>query len=201
MARFTLLDLCAALWFATAFVAGCSGDQKVAAVREFTAARERGDLSAARAMLTPDALVWYENPTGPGSPWKIGEGPWAGWDAYFKSSKRLLGDYQREGDAVFALFEETNGYYRLTERTWSRMLLTWFVAEDGRLRGLLVAGVGESVSRADEFRAWAKTHEPTEYAHLFPGDRLDPSGDRPGRMEALLHKWRASVGLPPLDLR
>ncbi len=196
MARFTRACGPVVLPAVVAILAACSSDPRIASVRAFNDARDRGDLAAARAMLTPDAIVWYENPTGPGSPWRPGEGPWAAWDAHFQSSKRLVGDYQRDGDAVFALFEETNAYYRLTERTWSRTLLTWYVNDDGRIRGLIVAGVGESVSRADEFRAWAKEHEAVEYAYLFPSDQLDPTGDRPVRMRALLHKWRAAVGLP-----
>lgn len=181
---------------AVAVLSACASDPKVETVRRFNDARERGDLAAARALMTPDARIWFENPVGEGAPWSIGEGAWARWDAHFESRNRHVGDYQRDGDAVFVIVEEDNGYYRLTDRVWSRTMLTWFVNDDLRIRGFMVAAVGESVSRAAEFRRWASEHEPEEFAALFPAGRIDPS--HPARMEALLRKWRAAAGLPPL---
>ncbi len=183
-------------------ITGCAspcGD-RIDVVRRFNESRDRGDLDSAKAMITPGARVWYENPTGQGSPWRPGEGAWAGWDAFFRGTKRIVGDYQCDGDAVWAVVDETNDYYRLTERTWSRTMLTWYVTDDARIRGFFVAGVGQSASRAGEFEAWVKEHHPAEYAYLYPGGRLDPSGDRPQRIRSLLISWRASVGLVPIDL-
>ncbi|MCC6229933.1 MAG: hypothetical protein IT432_11990 [Phycisphaerales bacterium] len=196
MIRFIGVILCGLA--ALSVFGGCAGDPKIRVVRAFNDARDRGDISAAMAMLAPEPRIWYEHPNGPGMPWTPGQGPWAGWDRFFGSSKRVLGEYQRDGDAVFAIVEETNRYYQLTERRWSRTMLTWFVTDDHRIRGMLVAGIGESPSRAAEFREWARQNHPSEYAHLFPSDQLDPSGDRPQRMKALLLKWRAAVGLPEL---
>ncbi|MCG3132002.1 MAG: hypothetical protein FLDDKLPJ_02812 [Phycisphaerae bacterium] len=177
--------------------AGCV-DARIAAVRRYNELVDGGQMASARSLVAPGARVWYESPVGEGNPWTPGEGSWSGWDRHFNSSKRIVGDYQRDDEAVWAVFDETNGYYRLTERQWSRTMLTWYVDDRGLITGLFVAGVGEPVSRAAEFRTWAKANAPDEYAYLFPDDRIDPTGDRPERMHALLLKWRASTGLPPL---
>ena len=34
----------------------------------------------------------------------------------------------------------------------------------------------------------------------MPGDRFDPTGDRPQRFHAILVEWRRAAGLPPIDL-
>jgi len=48
-----------------------------------------------------------------------------------------------------------------------------------------------------QFETWAREHEPAELDALMPEGRLDPSGDHPVRMRALLERWRADAGLPP----
>ena len=55
------------------------------------------------------------------------------------------------------------------------------------------------VSRYDEFEAWALANDPEEWESLRPGGRLDPTGDRAPRTRALANRWRASVGLPPIE--
>ena len=52
--------------------------------------------------------------------------------------------------------------------------------------------------REEEFQAWARAHEPDEYAYLRPNGRIDPSGDRAPRTRALLLRWREAIGLPEL---
>ncbi|MBL8764090.1 MAG: hypothetical protein JNM07_07465 [Phycisphaerae bacterium] len=108
------------------------------------------------------------------APWTPGHGQRSGRDRLFGPSKRVLGEYQRDGDTVFAIVEESKGYDWLTERRWSRAMLTRFVTDDRRISGMLVAGVGESPSRAAELHAWAGQNHPGEYAYLFPSDRSTP---------------------------
>src|SRR5690242_1996283 len=132
---------------------GCT-DAGIRAVQEFNDAADRGDLVRARAYMAPDARVWYENPAGPGEPWTLGEGGYSDWDKEFRTEKQVVGGYQRDGDAVWAVVSETNDYYRLTERPWSRTYLEWRLDERNRIKGLLVAEVGEPTSRSKEFREW-----------------------------------------------
>jgi hypothetical protein len=176
---------------------GACTDQRIATVRSFNEATDRGDIAAARAMMAPNARVWYESPAGEGEPWTLGKGGYSAWDEFFHTDKRMLGDYQRDGDAVWALFDETNGYYLLTERTWTRTMLTWFVNDQNQIRGLLVTEVGTPVSTSAEFRAWARENDPAEFAAIFPDGRMDTN--EPQRVKALLLRWRAAAGLTPLD--
>ncbi len=53
--------------------------------------------------------------------------------------------------------------------------------------------------RFEEFEAWAKEHDPEELAYLFPGGKIDPTGDRPQRFRAILERWRQAIG-EPLEL-
>jgi hypothetical protein len=177
---------------------GACADQRIATVRSFNEATDRGDIAAARAMMAPNARVWYESPTGEGEPWTLGEGGYSAWDEFFHTDKRMLGDYQRDGDAVWALFDETNDYYLLTECTWTRTMLTWFfVSHKNHIRGLLVTEVGTPVSKSAEFKAWAKENDPAEFNACYPDGRLDTS--QPQRVKALLLRWRAAAGLTPTD--
>lgn len=179
---------------AGAVMSGCA-ETRVSTVRRFNVMRDRGDIEQAKAMVAPDALIWFENPTGEGAPWSPGLGAWAGWDEHFKSRKCLIGDYQRDGDWVVGLFHEDNEFYQLTEREWSRTMLGWRVGTDGRLSGMFVAGVGESADRFDEFVAWARANDPVEIEYLLPNGRIDPTVDRPQRFRAVLNTWRTSIGL------
>ena len=98
-----------------------------------------------------------------------------------------------------SLVDEINDYYRLTERGSQPYRLTYFFDADGRVAGELVASVPTNSSgKEKEFQAWAKAHEPDEYAYLRPDGRIDPTGDRAPRTRALLLRWRAAAGLPRL---
>ena len=46
-----------------------------------------------------------------------------------------------------------------------------------------------------DFEAWAREHDSDEAEYLMPDGAIDPTGDRPVRMRALLLRWRAAVGL------
>lgn len=72
-------------------------------------------------------------------------------------------------------------------------------ADRARICGELIASVPSNSSGSEkEFQAWAKAHEPDEYAHLRPDGRIDPTGDRAARTRALLERWRKATGRPVL---
>ena len=173
----------------------------LATVEAFRNARARGDTEAAGALLAPDARLWFGAREGPGRPWDLETGgPWAAWDEHFRGRSEPDGPWVVEGDAVSAVMVEHNDYYRLTESAPGRWRGTYFFDERGRIEGFLVApipGAERDQGRRLEFEAWAREHEPGEAQALMPDGEIDPSGNRPARMRALLERWRAAVGLPP----
>ena len=177
----------------------------VATIEAFRAARRAGDLETARQHLGDDPRVWYDAREGAGSPWKLGEGRWKTWDDHFNGSSDM-GPWHVEGSRVWAVVEEMNDYFRLIERRdMPRYRITYFIEDDGRLGGYMISPADPDapnspmVSRFDEFEAWARVNEPTEWAYLRPGGRLDPTEDRARRTRALANRWRSSVGLPPIE--
>lgn len=177
---------------------------RIAVVEAFVAARERGDLEAARAWLADDPRVWYEAREGEGSTWKLEGGRWAGWDEHFRGTSERETPWRVDGETVWADMVEHNDYFRLTEAGPGRWRASYFLDGDGLIEGFMVSAVPGAVAdrgRRDEFAAWAREHEPAEAEFLMPGGAIDPTGDRPPRMRALLGRWRAAVGLPPLEPR
>lgn len=189
--------------------AGCASRAPLRTVEAFEAARERSDLPAARALLAEDPRLWFEAREGPGEPWTLGAERWEAWDAHFRArSEPGPWHVERDGDghAVWRVVQESNDYYRLLERRDTpRHRATTFVRGDGRIAGRLICAVEPSApsaaprDRSDDFCAWAAAREPEEWAYLRPAGRLDPSGDRAPRTRALLERWRAAVGLAPLE--
>lgn len=168
-------------------------------VEEFRAARTRGDLDTARSYLTENPRRWFEERSGEGTPWVLGDGPWKHWDEHFHSESRL-GELQTDGDRVWVDVTEINDYLRLVDRGASRYRLTWFI-EEGRISGSLIESLEPSSAprgRTEELLTWARANEPEEIEALMPGGRIDPSGDHPERMRALLERWRAAEGLPAI---
>jgi hypothetical protein len=55
---------------------------------------------------------------------------------------------------------------------------------------------GETVSRLDEFREWARREHPEELEYVMPKGRIDPTADRAERFKLLLLEWRKAIGLP-----
>ncbi len=176
----------------------------------FRAARQSGDLDAARAFLADDPRVWYEARAGDGSPWTLGAGRWNAWDTHFNSESDP-GPWQTEAHAVWRINQEWNEYYDLIERTdQSRYRITYFFDPDdaGKISGYMISAADPDApeppadaprrDRLDEIEAWAQEHHPDEWAHLRPGGKLDPTGDRPERTRALINQWRATVGLAPI---
>jgi len=178
-----------------------TADARIRTVEAFREARERGELGAARALLVDDPRVWYDAVKGEGAPWRLEGGRWRGWDEHFRGRSVRTSPWHPEAGRVWADMAETNDYFRLTESSSSRWRATYLFAEDGRIRGFVVSGVPgrkDDRGRRDEFEAWARACEPDEAEYLMPGGAIDPSGDRPPRMRALLERWRAAAGLGPL---
>ncbi len=171
----------------------------IATVQEFLAARKRGDEAAAGALMAPDARIWWEAKAGPGEAWTL-DGKWSGWDAHFHSTSEYS-DWREGRDSVTASGVEMNGFYRLIERSPQKFRATWWLDPAGRVSGFLFEPRGAVVpgDRFDEFKAWARQTKPTELEYLMPGGRIDPTGDRPQRFEAILVEWRKAAGLSPTE--
>lgn len=197
-----LLPLFLVLGCSTPEVAADHDDAHVLLVEEFRSARARGDLDAARAMMSTDPRLWYDSKEGEGSPWTMGGGRWSAWDEHFRGVTEREGAWHVEGDRVWADMVETNEYYELTEAPSRRMWRgTYFIDDADKIAGFMVSavpGVSRAPGRADEFKAWAREHHPDEAEYLMPGGKLDPTEDRAPRMRALLNEWRLSVGLQPI---
>jgi imidazolonepropionase-like amidohydrolase len=172
----------------------------IAAVQAFQAAKDRGDRSAAQAMLAPGARSWFDERKGEGDPYGL-DGRWSGWDAFFRT-KNTYSDWTQGRDSVTAAGEEINDFYRLIERSPTRFRATWWLDSDGRISGFLYEPRGAVVpgDRFADFKAWARGAKPAELESLMPNGRIDPSGDRPQRFRALLEEWRRAAKLPPVDL-
>jgi len=178
-------------------------------VEAFDAAKRRGDLEAARALLSDDPRVWYDDDSGPGTPWVLGAGRWKAWDEHFRSRSGPSPWHVEPapgGHTVWRVVEETNDWYRLIEREdVPRYRLTYSLDRAGRIAGYRISAAdpdappAERRDRFDELAAWAAANEPDEWAYLRPGGNLDPTGDRAPRTRALANRWRAAVGLEPIE--
>ena len=182
-----------------------STPSQIKTVQNFRAARKAGDLVTARSYLGGDPRVWYDAYEGEGMPWKLGAGRWKTWDTHL-NGESTFGPWHVEDDRVWAVVEEMNDYFRLIERRdMPRYRITYFNEDDGRIGGYMISAADPDfpgtpmVSRYDEFEAWALVNDPDEWEYLRPGGRLDPTGDRAPRTRALANRWRASVGLPPIE--
>jgi hypothetical protein len=198
-ARATVIALAA--WGAT--LAVFAADQRIENVRKFQAARDRGDLAAARALLGPDPRVWFnmEEKRGRGKPWLLESDEWDHWDHFFHR-KIAYSDWKNLGDHVTAIGRETNDYYRLLEWEPRPLALTWWFDSSGKIGGFQFHSIQDAPthSRLKEFEAWATKNRPEEIAYLMPKRRIDPSKDRPERWRAILVEWRKATGLPEVAL-
>jgi hypothetical protein len=193
----------AALWLAALALAASAPD-RIETVQRFRAARERGDLAAARAFLAPDPRIWFdmEDRKGPGDPWKLGEDDWDRWDRFFRG-KTDVTDWRDRGDRVTAVGHETNDYYRLLDWKPSPLAFTWWLDASGKITGYLfhaMRGATPDPNRLEEFKAWARKNRPAELDYLMPKGHIDPSGDRPERWRSILIEWRKIAGLPEISV-
>ena len=173
--------------------ASCATQSAVQRIEAFRAARERGDIAAARKYVAPDARIWFEEKKGEGEPFGVGGGRWDHWDQYFHSHTTLSG-WEQEDTILTAVANETNDFMRLLDWQPKPYTVTYWLDDAGRIEGVLIKSTpGKAISRLDEFKTWAREHHPDELTYLMPNDRLDPTGDRPERWRAILEEWRASV--------
>jgi len=160
-----------------------------------------GNYPAARAMMASDARRWFEQRQGTGQPWQIEPGqtgPWAGWDDYFKSQKVEVGWRSEDRTAILTV-RETNDYFQLLDRGWTTNEIVYHFDLAGKVEGMVIRAVGDRPpGRTEDFKRWAREHEPDELDYLMPGGEVNPEGDRPIRFRGLLNRWRLATGLPPL---
>ncbi len=184
---------------------GCAAGPSAAqrTVEQFRAKLAAEDYADAQAMMSPDARRWFDVKQGEGMPWSVGSGstgPWAAWDKHFNKRSEII-QWESGENQVAMVYRETNDYFLLLDRGWVTNRNTYFLDDDGRLVGLLVAPADTGArpqGRTTEFLTWARANNPEELAALMPNGNVDPSGDHPQRMRALLNQWRADSGLPPL---
>jgi hypothetical protein len=173
---------------------------EIAKVQALLAARKAGDEPAARALMAPDARIWFEKKSGPGEPWGLVT-KWTHWDEYFHSQTNYSG-FREAGDAVTADGVEINDFYRLIERPPQKFRATWWVDASGKIAGFLFEPRGSTApgeDRLEQFKAWARQANPAELEYLMPGGRFDPTGDRAERFKSILLEWRKAAGLPPVE--
>jgi len=180
---------------------GCA-HQYVSTIDSFRAAKDRGDLHAARAVMSDDPRRWWGGRDGDGAPWVLRAegGRWSAWDAHFRSTSEH-GPWTTGSGWARQVVTESNEYYQLTERGPQRNIQTWWFDDEGSIEGWSIEAIRteQSYGRVDEFIAWAERVDPDELAYLRPGGEIDPTGDRPQRTRALLNRWRRSVGLTPIE--
>ncbi|MCI0329946.1 MAG: DUF5050 domain-containing protein [candidate division Zixibacteria bacterium] len=181
-------------------LAGTDEYKQLMVVREFAQARAGGDNIRALSYLADTCRIWFEKKEGPGRPWKM-DGPWAHWDEFFHS-KQTYRDWKSEGNAVSAIIDETNDYYRLLDWEPAPVLLTWWLDGNDKIAGYLVKGLeeGPAKNRMEEFKEWAQKNHPEELAYLLPEGKINPDGDRPERWRKILVEWRKAAGLKPVLL-
>ena len=181
--------------------AASAEDSLVALARKFQALRRSGDCEAARAMMSQNPRRWFEEREGEGTAWRVGpkSGPWAAWDAHFRSQSEDVRWEAGEGTATL-ISRETNDYFRLLERGWVTNETVYYFDSSRKIEGLLIRATGERPpGRTEQFLEWARAHDPDELEYLMPGGEIDPSGDRPERFRALLNRWRESAGLANVE--
>jgi hypothetical protein len=168
----------------------CATDNNIRTVKNFRAARERGDEAAVASYVAPGARLWFENKEGPGEPFGKGGGSWDHWDQYFHA-RTTLTDWQDHGPSVTAVAHETNDFMRLLEWQPAPYTATYWFDDSSRIAEVLIKSLPwKTVNRLPEFKEWAGAHHPDELAYLMPNGKLDPTGDRPERWRAILLEWR-----------
>lgn len=181
---------------------------RIARVRKLRELTEAEKYSEARRLLAPGARRWYEKREGEGESWTVGSGgSWDAWDEHFHSTSKEIscapGDAEGSDEgrrSVVLTLRETNDYYRLLERGESTTEIVYYFHWKGKIEGSLVRAAGErSRGRTDEFLAWARANAPDDLEAAMPGGKIDPTGDHAPRVRALLERWRAAAGLPPLE--
>lgn len=164
-------------------------------VDRYREAKARHDAAAIDALLSDDPRIWFGEKEGEGRPLSPGgRGPWADWDAFFRSESRIESMEEIEGGLRTTVLE-TNDWYRLVDREPKRYWIDYLFTGDDRIAGIFVhsiPGVGRSPDRLEEFRTWAEAHRPGLMDELMPDGEIDPAKARLWK-EALL-EWRRAAG-------
>ena len=176
-------------------IAGCVYPL-VARMKQFEAARKKGDFDSAASMLSSDPRLWFERREGDGTPLRPEGGPYAEWDKEFHTTSKKC--HLRAGkDEVRYLIEEDNEYYRLIDRVPGRVEITYYFNADAKISGKLVRGLTpwnrRSPDRRCEFEQWAAK----KYPGLLDSEEMKIPKN-PRRWRELLTEWRAEVELPPI---
>jgi hypothetical protein len=186
--------------FAATFVIGGCAHPLQCNLDAYRAAKKRGDYETAGKYLDPDARIWFEKKEGDGHPLRAKGGPWAEWDRYFNAESTR--EQERvEGRTVTYISRETNDFYRLIERESTPARVTCYFDDDGKITGMLYAGLSDDrpPDRMDAFKAWAAEHYPGQLERIAPGGKINPALENARRWKKLLAEWRADAGLPPVD--
>jgi hypothetical protein len=173
-----------------AFVA-CATENNIRTVKNFRAARERGDSAAVERFVAPGARLWFESRDGLSEPFGAGGGSWDHWDHYFHAQTTLTDWTEHADGSVTATAHETNDFMKLLDWQPAPYTVTYWFDSSGRIAQVLIKSLpGKSANRLPEFKEWASAHHPEELAYLMPNGKLDPTGDRPERWRAILEEWR-----------
>ena len=171
-------------------VVACATDNNIRTVKNFRAARERGDEAAVQRYVAPGARIFFERKEGAGEPFGAGGGSWDHWDAYFHA-RTVLSDWKTDGRAVTATAHETNDFMRLLDWQAAPYTVTYWFDDSNRIAEVLIKSLpGKTINRLGEFEEWAARKHPDELAYLMPNGKLDPTGDRPERWRKILEEWR-----------
>ncbi len=182
--------------FTTLLASGCTHPLKQT-WQEYRQAKKDGDYQKAALYLVDDARIWFNKKEGPGHPLRAKGGPYKDWDKEFRSNSRKE-NFRIKGRTLSYISYENNDYYRLIERIPSPARVTYYFDEDGKITGMLYAGLTPRTQRPPdrfcEFEKWATKR----YPGLLDSDEMDIPNN-PKRWREVLTEWRADVGLLPIE--
>lgn len=163
----------------------------------YLAARQAGDIDAARRHLAPDARIWFGEKTGPGRP-KTLTGGWGAWDIEMHAVN-TYDDVAITDETIAATFHERNDFSRLIGFPGWRSRSTFWLDEHDRISEQLYEPLPQHPPQSACFDApleWARQHRPDVLAEIYPDDQFAPSTETARRWRELLIDWRTDTGLP-----
>lgn len=174
----------------------------ITAAKELRKLIKAKEYETAKQMVTNNPRRWFNELEGEGRAWQIGpgkKGPWADWDKHFRGRTNPI-YWEADEHSATIVYRETNDYFQLLERGEVTTRTTYLFDENGLVKGLLIRSLGKRPpGRTEDFLEWAKANEPDEIAELMPDGSVDPEGDHPQRVRAILNRWRKAAGLDPIE--